>query len=333
MEREIQISILMPVKNAIPFLKECLDSIIAQGYENWELIAVNDHSTDGTYTLLEEYEQKDDRIRIYQNNGQGIIHALRTGYQKSSGIAITRMDADDIMHPNKLEWMHRLLKINGHGYLVLGLVKYISDKPLGEGYLKYESWLNQLSLTERNFEEIYKECVVPSPCWMLYKTDLEMIGHFASDIYPEDYELCFRFRRAGFKIKTVKEKIHFWRDHPNRSSRQDPNYTDNRFLELKTKYFLEDDYQSDKPLLVWGAGKKGKLITKLLKDKGISFRWFTNNQNKIGHTINEVKLEEVAELERQKNSQLIIAIAEKGFKIDFLSNKKVEEPLKIYFFC
>ena len=333
METEIQVSIIMPVKNAMPFLKECMDSIINQSFKNWELIAVNDHSTDGSDELLALYGRKDERVKIFQNKGQGIIPALRFAYKKSRGIFITRMDADDLMHPNKLEWMQLLLSEKGKGHLVLGLVKYISDNPVGDGYLKYESWLNRLSIEERNFDEIYKECVVPSPCWMSYKTDLEKIDHFAPDVYPEDYDLCFRFRRAKLKIKTVKEKIHFWRDHPNRSSRTDPNYTDNRFLELKVKHFKIDDYDPGKTLLLWGAGKKGKLISKLLNEHAIPFRWFTNNKNKIGHFINEVKLEDEAEIRRQTNSQLIIAIAEKGLNVDFLNRNDIDNPLNPYFFC
>ncbi len=336
MSQDIKVSILMPVKNAKPFLRDCLDSIIKQSFTSWELLAVNDHSTDGSEDILFAYSKLDARVKVFQNEGHGIIPALRTAYRKAIGLFITRMDADDLMHENKLDWMHALLEEVGTGHLVVGLVSYISEKPMGEGYLKYESWLNQLSLEERNYEEIFKECVVPSPCWMLYKKDLESVGHFSYDTYPEDYDLCFRFRNANLKIKTVKEKIHFWRDHPNRSSRRDPNYADNRFIELKIWHFLKKDYKSDQVLSLWGAGKKGKLVAKLLKEKNIPFRWFTNNIRKVGHVIQDVQLEHEDILTSQINSQLIVAIAERGLKTEFLSktgSKVLFEKHNVYFFC
>ena len=87
----------MPVKNAAPFLTECLDSIISQSYENWELLAVDDGSSDDSLQILKNYEQFDQRITAYRNDGVGIIDALRLAYNYSQGGMITRMDADDIM--------------------------------------------------------------------------------------------------------------------------------------------------------------------------------------------------------------------------------------------
>ena len=97
------ISILMPVKNAALFLRECLDSIVNQEESNFELIAVDDHSTDSSLKILEEYQKKDPRIQVYKNKEHGIIAALRLAYKKSSGILITRMDSDDIMSLHKLK--------------------------------------------------------------------------------------------------------------------------------------------------------------------------------------------------------------------------------------
>ena len=103
----MKISILMPVKNAESFLTECLDSIISQSYENWELIAVDDGSSDDSLQILKNYEQSDQRITAYRNDGVGIIDALRLAYNYSQGGMITRMDADDIMTSDKLEVLHK----------------------------------------------------------------------------------------------------------------------------------------------------------------------------------------------------------------------------------
>ena len=98
-----QISILMPVKNADQFLEECLNSIVQQSFSDWELIAIDDHSTDSSYEILGEYQKKDGRIKVFKNQKNGIIHALRGALERSNGSYITRMDADDIMANIKLE--------------------------------------------------------------------------------------------------------------------------------------------------------------------------------------------------------------------------------------
>ena len=122
-----KVSIVMPVKNAMPFFKECLDSVLMQTYSNWELLVVNDGSTDDSLAILFEYEQKDNRIKVYSNNGVGIIDALRLAYANSSGELVTRMDADDIMSEDKLQIMSDNLLSAGKGNLAVGLVKYFAE--------------------------------------------------------------------------------------------------------------------------------------------------------------------------------------------------------------
>ena len=112
MNKPLIISILMPVKNTALFLNECLDSIVNQNELNFELIAIDDHSTDESYSILSNYSSKDSRIKVFKNSGKGIIEALRLAYKKSSGSLITRMDSDDIMSINKL----KVLKTNLENY-------------------------------------------------------------------------------------------------------------------------------------------------------------------------------------------------------------------------
>ena len=97
------ISILMPVKNTAPFLIECLESIIRQTETDFELIAIDDHSSDESHSILKEFAIKDKRIKVFKNTGIGIIEALRLAYSKSSGTYITRMDSDDVMSLTKLQ--------------------------------------------------------------------------------------------------------------------------------------------------------------------------------------------------------------------------------------
>lgn len=315
------ISILMPVKDTAQYLKECVDSIISQTEYNWELIAVNDNSTDQSNELLNEYALKDDRIRVYQNTGNGIIDAIRLAFKNAKGDLITRMDSDDIMHIDKLKVLKNNLIKSGEGNIATGLVKYFSEKELGNGFQNYEKWLNSLIQKGSNFTEIYKECVIPSPCWMVFRTDLIKCEAFTPNVYPEDYDLTFRFYINGLAPIPCNQVLHYWRDYTTRTSRTHEHYSDNTFLALKIDYFLKHDYNLNKQLIVWGAGAKGKSLAKKLILLGIDFHWICDNPKKIGKHIYEKLMLPFNSLETLSNTQSIITVA----------NPKEQEIIKSYF--
>lgn len=302
------ISIIMPVKNEETYLEDCLDSIIAQNCKQWQLLIVDDFSTDSTWSIMKAYQKKDVRIKIFKAQKPGIISALQLAYTHSTGHFITRMDADDIMHKEKLSSLMQIVKEAKTPTLATGLVKYFSEEGVKDGYLQYEKWLNTLCQKNSHYKEVYKECVIPSPCWMTDRATFDRCGAFNSTQYPEDYDLAFRFYQQNIKVKGISKILHSWRDYPSRTSRTDSNYSDNRFLNLKIHYFLKIDYRQEKPLYLWGAGKKGKQLATLLKDNQIPFHWISNNPKKIGKDIyNQIILTDSTLPD--KTSHLILAIA------------------------
>ncbi|MEM6966021.1 MAG: glycosyltransferase family 2 protein [Bacteroidota bacterium] len=327
-----KISILLPCFNAAKFLPACLESILNQTEQDWELIAIDDHSIDNTFEILKTYAAKyPHQIKVFQNQGKGIIPALKLAFEKSSGAFITRMDADDLMEKTKLETLKNLLLENGKGHVATGLVKYFSETQLRDGYKKYEQWLNNLSLENRNFEDIYKECVIPSPCWMCYRADVIKCGGFEHQQYPEDYDLCFRFYKNNLQVVSAKKVLHLWRDHSERTSRNDPNYANPNYFDLKLPYFLELDFDRSRPLVIWGAGKKGKVLAKKLLERRIDFHWVSNNEKKNGKNIYDKLVAHFSTIENFKNPQIIISVASPTGQVaiaDYLH----ENSLDAYFF-
>lgn len=320
----------------MPYLSACLDSILQQSETNWELWAIDDHSTDESYRVLQEYALKDKRVQVRTNNGHGIIQALRLAYSCSTGALISRMDADDLMPPKKLTLLKEGLLAKGPGHLSIGLVEYFSVDELGNGYINYQNWLNNLSLREKNYSDIYKECVIPSPCWMVFRADLDDCGAFHPDFYPEDYDLCFRFYQKALKVICIPQILHLWRDHASRTSRNDPNYADIHFFELKIKYFLQLDYIKDKSLILWGAGKKGKKLAKLLNDYKVPFHWITDNSRKMGKHIYNTKIESTEIVKYDASQQLIIAIAAPNDLASItqkLENAQLSKSSDYFVFC
>jgi glycosyltransferase involved in cell wall biosynthesis len=303
------ISILMPVYNAAPYLEACLDSILAQTYPDWELLAVDDHSTDESAAILRAYSERDGRIQVLSNEGKGIIPALRLAYATSRYELITRMDADDLMPARKLEKLRTKLLDMGPCSLSTGLVEYFSEGELQDGYRRYAAWLNQIAMDGRQYAQIYRECVIPSPCWLLRRQDLERCGAFDPDRYPEDYDLVFRFYEQKLRIGAVPEVLHRWRDHPARSSRTMAVYARQEYFELKLSYFLALDHKPESNLVLWGAGRKGKRLAKMLKERNCAFQWVCDTPNKWGHRIYDQILaapESIFELEQV---QILIVVS------------------------
>ena len=330
------VSILIPFKNTEEYLEECLLSIINQSYKNWEVLAVNDHSTDSSAKIVARFANIDKRIKLYSNKGNGIIEALRTAYKISTGHFVTRMDSDDIMKENRLEVMASALKKYGKGHLAVGQVRYFSHRGISNGYERYEQWLNQLTKTGNNYSEIYKECVIPSPCWMIYREDLDNCGAFTPDRYPEDYDLTFRFYENKLKCIPCNQVLHMWRDYDTRTSRTSEHYAQNYFLDIKLHYFLKLDYDPKKVLTVWGAGYKGKEIAKGLKKRNIDFYWLCDNPKKIGKEIYGKEMHHFSILTEFKNPQSVITVAnEDAQKMirAYLTKLEHKTLVDFFFFC
>lgn len=304
------VSIIMAVKDTAPYLPACLDSIIAQTYPNWELIAVNDHSSDRTPEILRDYALRDARIRVFDSDGHRLIPALQCGYRQIRGTLINRMDSDDMMPADKLDAMVAKWTLYGKGTVVAGGTEHFVDEgEVGEGFRRYEAWLNDVARTQTHYEQIYQECVIPSHSWLVHRDDLDRVGAFDPLIYPEDYDLCFRFYREGLQIVGMDKVLHYWRDRSERISRTWEEYKDNRYFNLKLIYFYELDRDLSRPLVLWGAGRNGKDMAKLLLQREEGFNWCCDNERKIGKDVYGIQMSSWEEVPYLDNPQIMIVVS------------------------
>ena len=101
-----KISIIIPCYNVEKYLHRCLDSVIGQTFEDFEVICVNDGSPDNSGSILEEYAAKDKRIKILTQKNQGLSMARNNGKALAQGKYIYFLDSDDFIHPQCLEIAH-----------------------------------------------------------------------------------------------------------------------------------------------------------------------------------------------------------------------------------
>lgn len=252
----------MTVKNEERYLRECLLSILQQTYENWELIVIDDNSTDNTHSILSAFQKQDKRISWHTTNGSGIIPALQLAFSLSKGMYITRMDGDDIMPTNKLAVLLELLTDQPKNVIATGKVSYFSNTSLSKGYVEYENWLNELCDTNAHFDWIYRECVVASPNWLCHREAITSIGQFDSLHYPEDYDLVLKWHQENFKLVAAPVVTHLWREHPERTSRNSLIYEQKSFFKLKLHYFIAQF--STKNIILIGKGQKANLCRDFL---------------------------------------------------------------------
>jgi len=300
----------MAARNTEQYIAKCVQSIQAQTYLNWELIAVNDRSTDATRQILEQHAAQDARIRVVDSDGERLNPALLTGQHHIRGTLVNRMDSDDYMPVDKLASLYARWAPYGKGHVVAaGTQHFVDEGEVGQGFKRYEDWLNMRTQKGDHYLHIYKECVIPSHCWLIHRDDFEAVGGFEPDVYPEDYDLCFRFYQAGFTVVALDKIVHYWRDRSDRISRTWPEYKDNRYYDLKLRYFYRLDRNRQRPLVVLGAGRNGKDLVKRLLPLEKELIWVCDTPSKIGQDIYGIKLQATSVLADIAEPQVLVAVA------------------------
>jgi glycosyltransferase involved in cell wall biosynthesis len=269
----------MPMKNASNWIEQTIESIQKQTLTDWELIVLDDHSEDDSFEIVRNFSHKDNRIRVFKNEKQGIVAALNQAFQQAKGQYITRMD-DDKMLENRLQSMSDFLQNQPKKTIVTGKVKYFSDETISEGYQKYENWLNERVEKDDFYEQIYRECIVASPNWMGRTEEFRSYDLFSTLNYPEDYDLCFLWMKHGFSIKSINEITLFWREHPLRTSRNSENYQQQAFFRLKLKWFTHFNPNASSIGII-GMGTKGKICAEYLQQQNYPFNVYDLNFEKI----------------------------------------------------
>lgn len=206
---QAKISVLMGIYNCSSTLRESLDSIVKQTYQNWELILCDDCSTDNTYLIAKEYKDKyPDRIVLLKNDvNLTLAPTLNRCLSYATGDYIARQDGDDISHPKRFELELRFLKENPKYDLVA--TNMVSFDENGEkGIYKLKSNPEQKSLI--------KGKVTFSHATILMKTEvLKKLGGYSEKWYAkqaEDYELWSRFFKFGYKGYNLNENLYFVRE-------------------------------------------------------------------------------------------------------------------------
>jgi glycosyltransferase involved in cell wall biosynthesis len=291
------ISVLLPVWNAEPYLEECLHSLTVQSWTDFEVIAVDDGSDDGSSERLTDWEARDARFRVVRQPHQGLVASLNAGLEHCRAELVARMDADDVIDSRRLELQATLLRQDPSLDLVACLVRHFPDESVGQGYRIYEEWLNSLVEHDEILRERFVESPMPHPAVMARRQVLVEADGYRETGGPEDYELWLRLAGAGKRFSKVPEHLYFWREHPGRLTRTDSRYAVERFLACKAHHLARGPLAGREQVIVWGAGQTGRRLSKHLKREGVALQAFVDiDPAKIGRTLRGLPIHSPAEL-------------------------------------
>jgi glycosyltransferase involved in cell wall biosynthesis len=284
-----RISVLLPVRDAAPFMEACLASLAAQTLADHEVVAVDDGSTDGTLALLQQ--SGDARVRVVPARGRGLVAALNAGLAAARGPLLARMDADDVAHPERLAIQAARLTHDAAVDILGTRIRLTGRTPRGNaGMRRYVEWSNGLLDHDAIASDMLVESPIVHPTVAMRTETLRRLGGYRDVNGPEDYELWLRARRAGLRFAKTPEVLLEWRDRPERLTRTDPRYLPERFQDLKIEALLAGPLLApDRPVVVWGAGPVGKGWARALISRGRRIAAFIEiDPRKLGQVIGGV---------------------------------------------
>lgn len=195
-----KISVIMPVYNTASFLKEAIDSILNQTFIDFEFIILDDFSDDWSYEILKNYQEKDNRIKLFRNEKNMWISFTRNKLiSLTSTNYILSQDSDDISLDNRLELSYNFLENNLEFWVVSGNNIVIDEQ---SNIIWYRIYYDDIKNT------ILKKSPISQPSSMFRKDIfLKMWWYDKSLNYGEDYDLWIRFFQNGYKIKNLDNDL------------------------------------------------------------------------------------------------------------------------------
>lgn len=203
------VSVLMSVYNCAAYLREAVDSILAQTYGDFEFIAINDGSSDGSLPILQECAARDARVRLVSRPNTGLIGALNEGIALARGKYIARMDADDRADPTRFAKQVAFLDANA-GCVAVGSRVMLMD-PYGSpvavsGHKLEHAEIEQELLTESGWAIVH-------PAVMMRADAVRSVGGYDKRWkHLEDHDLFLRLAQVG-TLANLPEPLLWYRRH------------------------------------------------------------------------------------------------------------------------
>ena len=204
------ISVLMSVYNDEEYLERAIESILNQTYRDFEFLITDDSSTDRSRSIIQQYAERDDRIRGFVNaENRGLTKTLNDMIQRASGRFIARMDADDIARRHRFEKQVRVFDSERPVDVVFGNTRFIDKR----GTAVCVSWRPD---ENEVVEQLGTRCYIPHPTVMVRTAAIkEVDGYDESYWTGQDHDLWRRMKESGATFHYIPEVLLDYRLNPN----------------------------------------------------------------------------------------------------------------------
>lgn len=207
------ISVIIPVYNVEKYLNKCIESVVNQTYKNFEVILIDDGSTDQSPTICENWTKKDSRIKVYHKENGGLSDARNSGLAKARGDYVAFVDSDDYVHFKYLEiLLKNLLENNAEisvcNYLKVTEGKKVLEEEIDNNTLVYEG--------KKIIDQIYDNNSITVVAWnKLYKKQLFEIVKYPEDRVHEDEYVIHQLLYQCQKVVYTSCKLYYYLQRNN----------------------------------------------------------------------------------------------------------------------
>ncbi|MFO7627250.1 MAG: glycosyltransferase [Candidatus Fermentibacteraceae bacterium] len=307
------VSVVLPFKNEARWLPDALKSLKRQTLERFEVVLVNDCSTDDSPGIVNECCRSDGRFRSVESEGAGLVSALNTGLEAARGEWVARLDADDFCHPQRLSLQLVLALALGPRCVVSCRVRCFPEKAVSAGYRGYEKWLNSLISHDRICRDIFVESPVAHPSAFFHRKAVIDEGGYRDLGLPEDYELWLRLWSMGFRFEKVPRVLLGWRERPDRFSRRSPCYSLNSFYRTKAMYLSMLPMFRERRVVFAGSGQTARRLSRWMIFEGFRIEAFLcADPGRDGDTLRGIPVVDSERIGEYKGVPVVAASREQG---------------------
>lgn len=271
--REKLVSVVMTAYNTEQYIEEAILSILNQTYNNFELIIIDDGSTDGTLDIIMKYAKIDNRIIVITRKNIGLAQSLNDGIKIARGEYIARMDSDDVCASDRFE--KQVNYLNEHpDIFMLGTNYYtIYGNDLSEKCVKKHKGSEErgkAKIDDKNiFLSVSESQKFMHPSVMLKKEFYDIAGLY-KDYMLEDIEITFRAASKGLRISKLDDVLYGYRAREESKSYTEPRKGQAQgIIESKLNWLLENMDSSiyNVNYYIWGADVSGEVAKEILEQK------------------------------------------------------------------
>jgi hypothetical protein len=259
-----RVSVLIAARDAQQTLPAALRSVARQRFSSWECIIVDDGSKDQTAEVIQDFATQDARFSLVTTDGVGVIAARNLGLAQCRGELIALLDADDLMHRDRLALQEQALEQHPEWSGVGSWVRYFPRRKVRDGRLAYEYWLNQPRSPQQIAQERFLEMPLGHPTLLLRQEVLRQQAWQDVD-WPEDWDLLLRLIDDGHVFGVLPKVLHSWRLDAQSLSQQSSAYTQESFTRCRASFLTAGPLHEHERYHLLGYGRTGKQLRRALE--------------------------------------------------------------------